>query len=1223
MNDCPNVRSTDRKNLIKNFNLQIGADNNDNDDFIEEQYDEESVADDVAVVDIDRVNIVSSPQFNIRINKTPITMILDTGATGSMISLRLCELARLQIHPSRHSAILADGNSQLNVVGEIHTSMIMDDVLTLPFNAVVVTELKAGLIAGMDFMKENKVVIDIPNRSLIFPNDHSVSFNSIPGNPKVSLLKADVNNIVLPGDVLTLRTPLNFIREEDVAIEPRENSCWPEPCIIPNDSGHIEIVNDSEKPIKLRKHQVIAQIRSVISEDERQVISNEVSIPSLRNVSRGKCDDNSGRVIIDPENLLSSTDKSKFRSVNNMYSSVFSENLGTYNDKSGIIRASVHLGKTKPSPKKGRVPSYCSNKATILQEKFDELLALGVMSRPEDLNVTVQHTSPSFLVKKANNEFRLVTSFVELNKFILPLPSKMSTTSDVIRDLGKWKYIIKSDLKSAYFQIPVTRESQKWLGTNSPFKGMYVYNRAPMGLRNMAEYLEEVVARVLGDFIREGIMTKISDDIIVGANSVEGLISNWDRILNSLQQNGLRISPDKTIICPKSIKIIGWVWNQGTICADAHRANPLSVCSRPTNVKQMRSFIGGFRSISVCIPQYASYLSALEGAVAGKDSLQKVEWDESLNSSFVSAQKALMNPKTLTLPHPSDQLFLVSDGCNSPPSVGSTLYVKRGSNIHIAGFFSAKVKKQQLLWLPCEIEALGIKLSINAFSHYIRESLNTTKFFTDSKACVEAFGILSKGGFSMSPRISSFLMNLNAHNVSINHIKGTSIPLTDFCSRNPIQCADHNCQVCLFVSEHLNIDVASLSVSDVESGSVRMPYYNSEAWREAQKQDPDLRRAYSQLLSGTPVGKKEKNLKTLRKYLQIASISKNGTLVRLLQNPYGRDNELIVVPQALAPGLISALHLRLGHPSKYQFKKVWDRYFYILDFDRLVTKCVESCSLCNSLKTLPTELFKQSTTDIPNAIGKVFSADVIRREKQKIFLVMDIFSSFKTSALIPDEQHETLQQALIQLSSMLKHVDGCVIKVDSAPGFLALQNDKVLQSLGIRLDFGRVKNKNHNPTVDKAVQELEQEIRRLAPSGGCMTPGLLAVATLHANNRVRNNGLSSKEVLLKRDQVTGKSIVFDDENLADFKHSERLKNHKYSELSKARGKVSTQSTIFSVGDLVHVKNEGSKHTAREYYIVVSSNKESQDASIQKFGDMQFRKKGITLNFRTFTLHHKL
>ena len=116
-------------------------------------------------------------------------------------------------------------------------------------------------------------------------------------------------------------------------------------------------------------------------------------------------------------------------------------------------------------------------------------------------------------------------------------------------------------------------------------------------------------------------------------------------------------------------------------------------------------------------------------------------------------------------------------------------------------------------------------------------------------------------------------MNLNSYNVSINHIEGSSIPLTDFCCRNPIECSENSCQVCNFVSKQADIDVASLTAGDIENGISRMPYYNTEAWKELQKQDPDLRIAYSQLSSGTTVGKKEKNLRKLRRYLQVSSIS--------------------------------------------------------------------------------------------------------------------------------------------------------------------------------------------------------------------------------------------------------------------------------------------------------------------------------------------------------------
>ena len=116
--------------------------------------------------------------------------------------------------------------------------------------------------------------------------------------------------------------------------------------------------------------------------------------------------------------------------------------------------------------------------------------------------------------------------------------------------------------------------------------------------------------------------------------------------------------------------------------------------------------------------------------------------------------------------------------------------------------------------------------------------------------------------------------------------------------------------------------VTTVSIKDIEEGSARMPFYNISAWKQAQKRDPDLKRCYAQITEGTRPGKKEKNLRVLRRYFQIATISEAGLLVHCKANPFGPDMDLIIVPKELASGLISALHLQLGHPTKTQFKKV-------------------------------------------------------------------------------------------------------------------------------------------------------------------------------------------------------------------------------------------------------------------------------------------------------------
>ena len=91
--------------------------------------------------------------------------------------------------------------------------------------------------------------------------------------------------------------------------------------------------------------------------------------------------------------------------------------------------------------------------------------------------------------------------------------------------------------------------------------------------------------------------------------------------------------------------------------------------------------------------------------------------------------------------------------------------------------------------------------------------------------------------------------------------------------------------------------------------------------------------------------------------------------------------------------------------------------------------------------------------------------------------------------------------------------------------------------------------------------------------------GLVATATSNSNNRLRPNGLSSKYVLSKRDNFTGKSVQFNDQQLAEFRR-ERLQNHSTLKISKLRSNIALPITNYSVGDLVHIKNEGSKHTGR-------------------------------------------
>ena len=136
--------------------------------------------------------------------------------------------------------------------------------------------------------------------------------------------------------------------------------------------------------------------------------------------------------------------------------------------------------------------------------------------------------------------------------------------------------------------------------------------------------------------------------------------------------------------------------------------------------------------------------------------------------------------------------------------------------------------------------------------------------------------------------------------------------------------------------------VFSVSVSDVLAGIEKMPFTNAVAWKSAQHDCPVLRRAHAHLSQGTRPAKKKRNIKDLKRYLQIVTIDSNGLLVVKKDDPLVGPKSLIVVPSQLLPGLLTALHIYFNHPTKHQLSKVFRRYYFGLNLDAVATNVLNS-----------------------------------------------------------------------------------------------------------------------------------------------------------------------------------------------------------------------------------------------------------------------------------------
>ena len=432
-----------------------------------------------------------------------------------------------------------------------------------------------------------------------------------------------------------------------------------------------------------------------------------------------------------------------------------------------------------------------------------------------------------------------------------------------------------------------------------------------------------------------------------------------------------------------------------------------------------------------------------------------------------------------------------------------------------------------------------------------------------------------------------------------------SVP-SDFASRNALECRETRCQVCNFIEQTEDSVVRSISVQDIIDSKTALPYTTRSAWLAIQSECPDLRRTHAHLKQGTRPSRKLTNIKDVKRYLNVARIARDGLFVVDRSEPFQPTTELIVVPRSVLDGLITALHISLDHPTRHQMQMVLKRHFYALDLPRAIENVCESCHTCASLKKFPDKLEQQTSDDQVAGIGTVFAADVLKRNCQLVCVLQEAVKSYTTACVISNEKRETLREALLRLVMELHPLDGppAVIRVDPAPGFIALRDDETLGKFRIVLEIGRVKNKNKNPVAEKAIAELEDELLRQEPGGGPVTDFTLSVAVARLNSPIRFTGLSARELWTQRSQFTNEQLPVSDLEAIDKKYAIRDANHPASAFSKWKSKRAPLEQSLNVGDLVYLYSDRDKSKARSRYLITAI--DGEWCYIKKFAGKQLR-----------------
>ena len=404
-----------------------------------------------------------------------------------------------------------------------------------------------------------------------------------------------------------------------------------------------------------------------------------------------------------------------------------------------------------------------------VDDELDKLLQLNVI---EKVTSPPTWVSPLVIVpKKDPSKIRMCVDMRAVNTSIIREPYQIPTLEELLHEFNGCTVFTKLDLNKGYHQISLAPESRD-LTTFASHRGIFRYTRLIFGISSAAELYQREIEHAL-----EGLpcVRNISDDIIIGGRNETELLDRTAGVLKRLREKELTVNPDKCEFLKKEIIYMGHKLSASGISPDQEKVDTIMSLQPPTNVKELRSFLGMITYCSRFMPSFASITDPLRKLLK-KD--HKWEWSNIHQETFLRLKELLISSQTLSYYNPQAYTEIVTDA--SPVGLGAVIAQQQSDGtIRPISYASRSLTPVEQRYSQIEREALGILFAIERFRIYLYGLHFTVK--TDHKPLVSMFSTTKSR--TLPPRIERWIMRLMPYNFQVTFQPG-AVNSADFLSRS-------------------------------------------------------------------------------------------------------------------------------------------------------------------------------------------------------------------------------------------------------------------------------------------------------------------------------------------------------------------------------------------------------------------------------------------------------
>ena len=957
--------------------------------------------------------------------------LLDSGSMVSTVSHSFCLQHGIDIHPLNNILdIIGAGGHSVPYLGYTEVNVSVSDSLQscaalllavpdTPYNKII------PIIIGTNIMPQLLLSLDHGDPSLMsdawklaakcLQHSNTISVKStrtvtVPAGEKV--IFNGLSHVPTSSPVLSLR---------QMAIEHADHSGLPgnlvltpglfnitfaeRTCRVP-----IQVFNTSDREIIIPANVMVGNLVAVnnvvpLSEQTGSLMDSQISMLSQQcSSSNTPVSDFLSKFNIDEiSRHLSSVQVSEVTNLLQNWQMAFSQHDMDLGHTTSVKH---HIKLTDETPFKQRHRRIPHSQYESIKKHLQEMLHLGVI-RPSES----PFASNIVLVTKKDGSLRFCIDLRKLNEKTVKDSYALPRIEETLDVLGGAQWFSVLDLKSAYWQVEIAEEDKaKTAFTVGPL-GFYECNRMPFGLTNAPATFQRLIETCMSDIHLSQCLLYL-DDIVIFSRSYEEHLSRLEAVLKRLAASGLKLHPSKCHLFQREIRYLGHIVSASGVATDPDKINAVKSWPAPTNVDELRRFLGFIGFYRRFIQDFAKIARPLHNLLGGPIKKRRgkqntkqqpvYHWGQMEQESFEQLIHRCCTAPVLAYADYNKPFIVHTDA--SKDGLGAVLYQIQDGEERAVAYASRSLSISEKNYPAHKMEFLALKWAIvDKFHDYLYGNKFLVRTDNNPLTYILTTAKLDATGHRWVSELSNF-------DFSIKYRPGRQNKDADALSRLPNNVSNSSCllsgevvSACIQMAEVL-VDalVEATCFSHAVASEAAAPVFGVQSlsrdkWKKLQHEDPVIHQVVSVLNETFHSDKLDIDAKKL--WHQTSKLTlKGGVLYRQRQGSNGSSVLQLVLPKKYHTEALNSVHDQMGHMGRERTLDLLTARFYWTNISNDVADYVASCDRCLRRKSLTTQKapLVNITTSYPL---ELVSIDYLTLETSKggfenILVVMDHFTRY-------------------------------------------------------------------------------------------------------------------------------------------------------------------------------------------------------------------------------------